>query len=192
MSYFQNKTLRIALQLSVAVFIVTGAAWLGARIEENEAIRGAVNRYGYAGVFVVSVASGFNFIAPFPAVSFLPAFLAAGLDLWLVLGLMTLGMTIADSIAYLVGSVGRSVLYASMEARIVQRLEAAKERGGWRPFALLFLFAAIIPLPNELILVPMGFFGYRLRTLVPILFTGNAVFNALTGFGILNIPFLFA
>ena len=76
MSYTPNRAFRIALQLSAAVLIIAGAAWLGARVEESEAIRGAVSRYGYLGVLAVSIASGFNFIAPFPAVSFLPAFLA--------------------------------------------------------------------------------------------------------------------
>ncbi|RJQ36182.1 hypothetical protein C4552_04470 [Candidatus Parcubacteria bacterium] len=181
-----NAIGKIAFQAVVLMAIVGTALWLGQIAENNTLIQSLVSRYGYAGAFFISVFSGFNFIAPFPAVSFFPLLVASGLNPVAVLAIMTVGMTIADSIAYLAGRIGRHIAGA-LEERIRERLDRIRLRRHWEPIALLFLFAAFVPLPNELIVIPLGFIGYRLWSLVPVLLLGNATFNTLAAFGIINL-----
>ena len=187
----RRATAKIALQAAVLTAIIAGAFWLGSIAEENTFIQSVVARYGYAGAFFLSVFSGFNFIAPFPAVSFLPLFTASGLNIIAVLAIMSAGMTIADTIAYLIGRVGRHIAASTLEERIRERLDRIRVRHTWGPIALLFLFAAFMPLPNELIVIPLGFLGYRLWSLVPVLLAGNITFNTIAALGIINIANVF-
>ena len=167
--------------------IVAFALWLGTLVRENEALQALVRQYGYMGIFVVAIISGFNIAVPIPAAAFIPVFVESGFSVWPVVGLIALGTTIADLAAFGVGKVGRSLLLTVRQDHIRARLDSLQLRFPWAPMFVLFLFAAFVPLPNELLLVPFAFLGYRVWRILPPLILGNSVFNALAAFGIAGI-----
>jgi membrane protein YqaA with SNARE-associated domain len=172
----------------VVVIVLTAVAFWGAKlVGENESIRSLVEGYRYLGIFIISLISGFNLIVPIPAVSFLPLFLEVGLSFVMIILVITVGVTIADFITFILGAFGRKIVESTRAKKIITKLTALKERHRGAPLVLLFFFAAFVPFPNEVLLIPLGFIGYRLAHVLPILFAGNIVFNTLAAIGIINL-----
>jgi len=182
-----NKILKISLQAVFVLFIFAGAFYLADVAKEDEIVRAVVAQYGYFGIFVAAFVSGLNFIVPVPAVAFFPLFLEVGLGYWATILLIVVGVTCADMVAYFLGRVGYNVLTRVPNNKTLLRLVALGEKYHWAPLGVLFLFASFAPMPNELLLVPMGFLGYRFRHIFPVVFAGNFVFNTLYSTGVLSI-----
>jgi membrane protein YqaA with SNARE-associated domain len=126
-----------------------------------------VATYGYAGAFLISIFGNFTIFFPVPFTITIYAF-GATLNP-LLLGLTCgLGSTIGEFSAYLVGMGGRKVI----EGRYGERLENAKlliERYG---MAIIFLFA-LLPLPDDVILIPLGMMRYDLKKALVAAFLGK-------------------
>lgn len=182
---------KILFRAILLAAIIVFAFYLANTAEENEHVQKLVADYGYAGIFIAAVVSGFNLIVPVPAVAFLPLFLASGLSFIPTIVLITLGVTIADIAAYLLGKAGHHVIHYSFEESALRKLERVRERYHWAPMTILFFFAAFAPLPNEVLLVPLGLLGYRLARIMPVVFAGNLVFNSLYATGTLGLFNLF-
>lgn len=184
-------------QLVALVAIFIGAFLLVRIMEANQAIQQFIAQLGYLGVLVVSFISGLNLIVPIPAVAFVPLFIGAGLNMWAVFLVMTIGMTAADSVAYLVGMTGRRLanevapaLTRSSRGRqnhYLAKIDAIRKRFYVAPLLILFLYAAFIPFPNEILVIPLAFMGYSLKHMLFPLFFGSAILNAWSGFLVLNI-----
>ncbi len=181
-----NVYIKYAIQIFVFIAVLAAAFWLAIVVRETEGVKEVVAQYGYGGVFFVSLLSGFNLVSSVPVIAFVPIFLVAGLKQWLVVLVITAGVTMADVIAYSVGRVGKRLL-SDRFRKTVKRLEKLRERHSVSLLVILFFFAAFVPLPNEVLVVPMAFLGYRLRyMLLPLMF-GNLVFNSLGSLGIVSI-----
>ena len=126
-----------------------------------------VQSYGYAGAFVISIFGNFTIFFPVPYALTIYAF-GATLDP-LLLGLVCgLGATIGEFSAYLIGRGGRKLI----EERYGRRLEGAKmliQRYGM----LAIFFFALTPLPDDLILIPLGMLKYSLRKALVAAFLGK-------------------
>lgn len=183
-----NKKIQKLIFQGIGLALVIGLAiYLGHIARESEEIRQAVSSYGYAGVLVVAMISGFNLVVPVPAASFMPLFLESGLHYWTTLAIITAGMTIADTVAYFLGNMGRTAVSESTENKFLNKLKKIHNDHKYAPLIILFFFAAFAPLPNEVLLIPFGFLGYKLRHVLPIVFLGNAVFNMLYTKGLTSI-----
>jgi len=184
---------RIVVQVSVIVILLGLAVWLGSVAEESATVREVVSQFGYAGIFIVSVASGFNLVLPVPTVAFLPLFLGAGFGFWTTLAVMTLGMTLGDSLGFLIGAAGRRVAEVGRrnDGRLLAWFEKVHRKYRFGPYVLLFFYAAFVPVPNELLIIPMSFAGYRLHFMIPVVLLGNFLFNSLVAFGVLGAVRLF-
>ncbi|KPJ86012.1 hypothetical protein AMJ57_00880 [Parcubacteria bacterium SG8_24] len=169
-----------------AVLALIAGMGLGVYAVGHAGLREAIAAYGYPGLFVISVFSGFNILVPIPAVAFLPLFVVSGLDIRLAIVVMAVGVTIADLIAFLVGRTGRKLVTGKMR-RAVRRLERIRERHYWAPIGLMFIYAIIAPFPNEVLAIPLGLMGYRLAYVAAPLLLGNLLFTALTSFGIMSV-----
>ncbi len=126
-----------------------------------------VSTYGYAGAFLISIFGNFTIFFPVPFAITIYAF---GVTLNpLLLGLTCgLGSTIGEFSAYMVGVGGRKVI----EGRYGERLENARlliERYG---MAIIFLFA-LLPLPDDVILIPLGMMRYDLKKALIAAFLGK-------------------
>ena len=177
--------LRYTFSLTVLLGIIALSYWFVGVVQENAVVSTLLNAYGYFGIVVVSFISGFNLLVPIPAVSLLPAFLAAGLSFWPIIFLMAIGMTLADSASYFLGKSSR-MLFTDFHGHLHQLDAVRKKHKSWPLFGLA-AWAALAPLPNEVLVIPLSFLGYRLRYIFPILFIGNFAFNALAAFGIVQL-----
>jgi len=185
-----SRRTKTILELVFAAAIIILALVLSRIAIDNEFVKQEAGRYGYMGVFILAVISGFNLVIPVPAISFLPLLLIAGLDKWMVIFVISFGMTIADSAAYFLGRIGRKTIKKHSESRIAHFKEIYKNHH-WTVPITLFLFASIIPLPNELLIVPLAILGCKLKDIIPPVFLGNLAFNIMSGIGLLSLTSFF-
>jgi membrane protein YqaA with SNARE-associated domain len=177
---------KASLKLLAFLVLITVAFFLAQKAQSSSLLRSIVASYGYVGIFAISVVSGFNLAVPIPAISFLPLFLASGLSLWGSVTVIAIGTALADAISYLIGSAGKSAAKAK-QSKIGERILRLRDSHPVFPLLLLFVFAAFVPFPNEVVIIPLGFAGYRLRYILPISIMGNFIFNALIALGTLDI-----
>lgn len=178
------------VRLGLLATTLAGALWLGSVAAQNEAVKGLILQGGYLGVFLFSIINGFNVIVPMVTPSFVPALSASGLNPVILILVMTAGMTIADSAAYVLGRLGRAHIGGA--ERVARTLAQAEERRHSLPLFILFLWAAVVPFPTEVVAVPIGLLGYRAHLVLPVIAAGTLVFNALVGLGFVNVVSLFA
>ncbi len=128
-----------------------------------------VATYGYAGAFVISIFGNFTIFFPVPFAVTIYAF-GATLNP-LLLGLVCgLGSTLGEFSAYLVGRGSRRVI----DERYGERLEGAKLLVQRHGMLIIFLFA-VLPLPDDLILIPLGMLRYDLRKAMLAMFVGKTL-----------------
>lgn len=173
------------LALLVALMIAL-ALWFGLFVRENQVAQELIASYGYFGIFLLGAVSGFNFIVPVPAAAFLPALVAANLTIPVAIIAITLGMTVGDMVGYFIGKASCAIITPDNRHRIdyIKRLQAQYHA---TPLLALFIYASFVPLPNELIVVPLGFLGYHLKHIFPVVLVGNLIFNSIVSLTLLGI-----
>ena len=128
-----------------------------------------VTNYGYAGAFLISIFGNFTIFFPVPFTITIYAF-GATLNP-LLLGLVCgIGSTIGDASAYLVGMGGRKVI----KGRFEERLESAKRLIQRYGATIIFIFA-LLPLPDDIILIPLGVLRYDLKKALGAMFLGKTI-----------------
>jgi len=157
----------------------------------NETVKYIVTSFGYTGMFFIAVLSGFNLAIPIPAIGFYPLFVEHGFSSVLIIATISCGMVFGDGIGYLIGSTGREVMSPSRVEKISTWVHTLKTKHRFAPYILVCMYAAFVPLPNELLVIPMAFAGYRFLPMVAMLFIGNVFFNMLGAVGIANLVSLF-
>ncbi|MDP2630592.1 MAG: hypothetical protein Q8P56_04245 [Candidatus Uhrbacteria bacterium] len=185
------KKVKKILYAVAFIGFISIAFWLSEETSKNELIQNIISRYGYLGALVASIISGLNLIVPIPAITFLPALVEAGLNFWLTIAVISLGMTIGDMVGYAIGHTGRHLVSPPTIVKAMNQLEHIKNKYRVNPVAALFIYASVVPFPNEAIVIPLGFLGYRFKQLAPAALAGNLVFNCLSAFGLINLFRLF-
>lgn len=128
-----------------------------------------VASYGYAGAFLISVFGNFTVFFPVPFALTIYAF-GATLNP-LLLGLVCgVGSTLGEFSAYLIGRGGRRII----DDRYGDRLETAKLLVQEYGMAVIFAFA-VLPLPDDLILIPLGMLRYSLKKAMAAMFLGKTI-----------------
>ncbi|PCI29958.1 hypothetical protein COB55_01090 [Candidatus Wolfebacteria bacterium] len=184
MNYSKNKvTFYRGVSFAVLLlFLVVFALWLEGLVSGNEAVQGIVYSYGYVGIFFLAIVSGFNIFVPVPIAAFIPVFVSAGLDPWIAVGLIAIGMTIGDSIGFFVGRFGGGI-----DSRFVKKIQSLYKRFSEKNrkigMMILFAYVAFVPAPNELVIIPLGIIGCRYRNIFPVILLGNLVLNILVYVG---------
>ena len=116
-----------------------------------------VTIYGYLGAFVVCVLGNISIIIPIPFALVVYAF-GSTLNP-LLLGLVSgLGSTLGEMFSYFLGWGGRKVI----ESRYVSRLDAVEKLIDRYGALTVFLFA-LLPLPDDLLLIPLGMMKYDIK-----------------------------
>lgn len=128
-----------------------------------------VATYGYIGAFVISLFGNFTIFFPVPFVITIYAF-GATLNPLLLGVVCGAGSMVGEFSAYLIGRGGRKVI----EDRYGHRLEVAKRLIQDYGAAIIFLFA-LLPLPDDLILIPMGMLRYSLRKAMMAMLLGKVL-----------------
>jgi membrane protein YqaA with SNARE-associated domain len=128
-----------------------------------------VTTYGYFGAFVISLFGNFTVFFPVPFAITIYAF-GATLNP-LTLGLVTgVGSTIGEFSSYVIGRGGRRII----ENTYGQRLDTAKKLIQKFGMIIIFIFA-VTPLPDDLILIPLGMLRYDLRKAMFAMFVGKTI-----------------
>jgi len=126
-----------------------------------------VQQYGYAGAFLISIIGNFTVFLPVPYAITIYTF-GATLDPFLLGIASGLGSTIGEFSAYLIGVGGRKVL----EERYGSRFDTAKLLVEKHGMLIIFVFA-LLPLPDDIILVPLGMMNYDLKKALAAAFLGK-------------------
>ena len=180
LSCMEKKTLKKLVKLVLAILIIAAGYVLGRFETGSEFITRAVGAYGYTGVFIMSVISGFNLIVPVPFITFLPLLLAEGLLYIPTTLAIAAGLTFGDLIGYVIGLWGRDIAGPSNNKTVIWLLRI-KERYYWAPLCILFLYSSFIPFSNEVLVIPLGFLRYNIVHIFLITLVGNIIFSFLSG-----------
>lgn len=153
--------------------------------QDNDSIA-LIQKFGPIGIVIISFIAGLNVIVPIPAATFIPIFTAGGISLTFATILLIVGTILADLVSYAIGIYGSKVTtthYPHIQQKLIKLYTDKK---AWVPY-LIFGFAAFIPFPDEIYLIPLGIIGIKLRQFIIPLLLGTALYQTLAAFGIYNI-----
>ena len=173
----------VVLKILAVVALVVFTVWVNVRASEIEAVKDMVASAGYAGLLAASVISGFNLVAPVPVAVFYPFLIESGFDPVPTLATIAIGMTGGDFLGFLIGDTTRE-LAGHRLVRFRARTEARHARHRFLPLGFLFLYAAFVPFPNELVVIPMAFMRYSMARVMTAVLLGNVIFNTMVAFGV--------
>lgn len=139
----------------------------------------------YLLILLVAFLGGSSILIPFPYYLFIVTFGAAGLNPFLIGFLGGLGLAIGDSTSYIIGYHGREIFTPRFQ-RLFKKFCSWCNTGHifWM-YIFLFIYGAIIPIPNDVIVVPLGLSRYPYWKMAIPLALGNMVYTtglALIGF----------
>lgn len=178
----------LVLQALLTGAVLVGIVSLAFVLARDGAVLEAVSSFGYLGILGASMLSGFNFVVPVPIVAFTPVFLEAGFTIWPLIFTIAVGMTIGDTVGYLIGNTSRKLTVSgATHERVTTWVDRFRARHTPLPYLILLFYVAFVPAPNELLVIPLSFMGYRFRYMFPVIFLGNLVFNTLATFGLSGI-----
>jgi membrane protein YqaA with SNARE-associated domain len=180
-------TSRLFYKVLLVMLILFAALWLANSALESQKVLDYVSQYGYAGIFATSIVSGFNVVVPIPIVAFFEVFMESGLNFWFVILLITIGMTIGDGVGYLIGNASRDVAIFDKHSATVAKLQKFHDRNNLMPLGVMFLYASLAPLPNEIVVIPLAFLKYSARDVLAVVFAGNFIFNLLGALGVIGL-----
>ena len=129
----------------IFVALIVGVAlWLAIVAQQNSFIKDFVYEFGYIGVLVTSFVSGLNLVFPLPVTSFVPLFIESGLNFWITMFVITVGLSIADSVAYVIGHSGRELATKWGEKKLFKRLDAIRANYPRIPLIILFFYSFLM------------------------------------------------
>jgi membrane protein YqaA with SNARE-associated domain len=136
-------------------------------------------RYGYIGAFIASLLGNITIALPTPY-AFLIAALGSTLNPFILGIVCGFGSTIGELVAYALGYVGRTAMNENQKEKldIVKRI---LDKYG----SLVIILFAVTPLPDDLILIPMGMMKYDYKTIIITVLIGKtilALFLAYAGY----------
>jgi len=182
-----NKTIKTIFKIIFVIAVLVFVYYMSLYVAEDETVGILVSKYGYIGLLVISVLSGFNLLIPVPAIIFLPIFLSAGLNFWISVGIIVVGMTAGDAMGFVLGRLGKDLIKEHKRPKWFPKVEKSILKYPKLTPVVLFLYAALVPLPNEILVVPLAFFGVRFRYIIISVFLGNLVFNTISGISYVSI-----
>ena len=183
--------LKNVLTAACLIIFIVLVYFLNQAVLDNLQVREIIFRLGYAGIFLIAFINGFNVIVPFPTPLLMPGLLEAGLNFYAAGLIMAAGMSLADLFAFWLGHAGRRVLTFNQENKTFKKIIVFIRKYRWSSFPLMFIFAALVPLPNEVIALPLGFFGYRASVVFIALFLGNLVHALIYSLAVIQLFKLF-
>ncbi len=181
---------RKALNILVFLLVLSGSVYasllLAEYVSTDHGSQKLIQDFGYLGILVISFVAGLNALVPIPAATFVPVFTAGGISLPTIILLLTIGTMAANLVSFLIGIYGGNITethYPHIQKKLLKFYEG-KER--WLPYFVLG-FAALIPFPDEVYLIPLGILGIKLRQFIIPLTIGTLIYQSLATYGVDNI-----
>ncbi len=183
---FNKDSWKLIVRIVAIIAFIAVAFYFARLAQESYVIRSIIHDHGYIGAFAVSFFSGFNLVIPVPSIAFLPLMLAAGLNFWTAMILITLGVTLADSVSFFIGKMAKN-LTGPTNNKVVKEFKKAERKSSLAPLLGTFLFISFAPFPAEIILVPLGYMEYSFIQVFPVILAGNFIFNLIVAQGIIGL-----
>ncbi|HUG02684.1 MAG TPA: hypothetical protein VML95_12520 [Longimicrobiales bacterium] len=178
----RNNRRRLHAAVALAALLLFLVAWtlLLRRVGAVGLVERIGVRNGYLLVFLIASAGGlstFTSVALYTTV----ATLAAGGLQPALLGLFAgTGLTIGDSLFFLVGLEGRRASSGRLRERLERMSAWFERRPEWALRLAVFLYAGLTPFPNDVMVMTVAASGVRYRLILPSLLAGNLVLATLT------------
>lgn len=170
----------------IVALCLLGAFFLADYVQDSNAARALVERFGYFGVFIIALVIGLNLFLPIPAATFTPIYVSAGFPIPGVIIALVLGATIADAIGYLIGVGGRHITKHAHPA-LQEKMESFAHAHHALVLPCIFLFSAFSPFPNEIIVIPLAVMGIRFRAIFFPLLLGTIFYETFLAYGITSV-----
>jgi hypothetical protein len=136
----------------------------------------------YLAAFVLSVVGGFSFVTGTSLYAALIALSHGGVNPYILGTIAGVGIFLSDSLFYLVMLKARSYLLHVTEgsSHITNRLwKWIYSVPPWMVYFGIYLYAAFMPIPNDLLLAVLALSGYRYREFLPFLLLGDLTMTLL-------------
>jgi len=177
------KSLKNSISIAAVVAVFIGAISVGQWLSTSPEAVATVERFGYLGLVGIGIVTGLNFIIPIPAATFSALYSAAGLATAGIVLALAVGTLIADMIGFWVGTKLRLLLSDSYP-RITAYAKKIAAGSSYYIFGFVLLYAALVPFPNEAILIPLAISGIKFRYLVLPLIIGNILHQTILIVGV--------
>ena len=142
------------LLLALLALAVIFFAFLAAdAISQNDSAKEIVEQFGVLGIIVISFIAGLNLFVPVHAATFTPIFLEVGFPIVIIISAMVVGTTVADLLSYFLGRWGKNRTHTKYQ-KFFDWLYTFKENHYKLILPGIFVYSALVPLPNEIILIP--------------------------------------
>lgn len=182
----RKKVFNLILFLGLISAALFGSFLLAEYISSDNSSRELIQDYGYFGIVLVSFVAGLNFILPIPAATFVPIFTAGGISLPEIILFLIIGTMAANLLSYYIGRYGGTVAESHYPKLQKKLLSLYRNQSRWLPY-FVFGFAAFIPLPDEVYLIPLGIIGVKLKQFIIPLILGTATYQTLAALGVDNL-----
>lgn len=137
----------------------------------------------YFVVFVLALFGGISILFPIPYYLFVMTFAAGGSNPFLLGIFAGIGLTLGDSTSYLFGRHGKNIIpekYNKFSKKILDKLTLYP---GWLRAFVILIWGSIVPLPSDILTIPLGLMEYSYKKLIIPLGIGHIIFNTLIAFG---------
>jgi membrane protein YqaA with SNARE-associated domain len=175
-----RERLTLTSVLFVLIILVWGVVLFYASPSEIIAYLGVNN--GYLLTFIGGLLGGISILFPFPNYLFVLTFAAGGLNPLLLGVFAAMGLVLGECTSYLFGYVSHSIVYSGTKHPRIHAFVEWLERRNERGIALLLFVVGMLPLPNDLVLVPLGFGRYPFWKVMVPLFVGNLCYYLILAF----------
>lgn len=182
----QNKSLRIGTVVAVFGIITFAAFSVADSLESGGRLQQVIESSGLFGIVLAALISGLNPFVPIPPATFAPLFIEIGFSTYTIIACFVIGTTLADSIGYVLGWFGRDYTDTAYPA-LTRRIESFLEAHASFILPIAFVYFAVAPLPNELILIPLALAGYSYKKLLVPIILGNILHHTILVYGYKNV-----
>jgi membrane protein YqaA with SNARE-associated domain len=127
-------------------------------------------------ILLLAFLGGLSTFSGIPYHIILMAFASGGLNPWLLGLLATGGVMLGDTTSFYLGTQSKKLLSERMLS-VLETLRKVENTSPRFMTIIFFLYGALIPFSNDIIVIPSGLLGYRFwRVMVP-LGVGTLIFN---------------
>ncbi len=169
------------LVVLIAIFL------LQREFADSRLVQDTAMNAGYLGVVAFTFFNSFNYFVPIVTPTLLPTWTAAGLSPILTTGLIIIVITLTDIAFYLLGRYSRRFTEHVKTQKYMVRIRTLRDKSRFLPLVVFAVWILVVPLPNELVVVPLGILGYKLLPVACIALVGNAIFNGVIAYNALLI-----
>jgi membrane protein YqaA with SNARE-associated domain len=181
-----NTFTKSVLSITFIVVIFAASLYFALYLSESSAVQSLVQRFGYLGVLLTGIIVGLNTIVPIHAATFSPIFITAGLPLSMIIFFLAVGTLIADMLAFALGHVSRDFVKEKYPKIYGYATKIHTEKSHLL-IPIVTVYAAIVPFPNEAILIPLALAGTNPKKLIIPLIIGNIIHQTLFVSGVTNV-----